>query len=151
MDSLLEHPRVEIRSIIAELTALRSDMLRLVDQNLPSLAQVAPRHRLSAGNLLHYIALRRHDIRGLQDRLTALGLSSLGRTEAHVLSAVHSVLEILSYLDRAPAAPVILGRQPFGPKQGRRLLEENTDLLLGPAPEHPKGADHGHDALRGGR
>src|SRR5450432_111323 len=36
----------------------------------------------SARNLLHYVAFRRHDVRDLQGQLSALGLSSLGRSEA---------------------------------------------------------------------
>jgi hypothetical protein len=36
--------------------------------------------------LIHYLALRRHDIRRLQEQLAALGLSSLGRMESHVLA-----------------------------------------------------------------
>jgi pyruvate kinase len=36
---------------------------------------------VSALNLAHYLALRRRDVRPLQRRLMALGLSSLGRSE----------------------------------------------------------------------
>ena len=35
----------------------------------------------SARNLVHYMALRRHDLRELQDQLAAVGLSSLGRAD----------------------------------------------------------------------
>jgi hypothetical protein len=52
----------------------------------------------SARNLMHYVALRRHDIRHLQSQLASLGLSSLGRTEPHVLGALHAVMEILHQL-----------------------------------------------------
>jgi pyruvate kinase len=46
-----------------------------------------PEETASDLNLAHYIALRRHDIRELQEQLTANGLSSLGRGEAMPLRA----------------------------------------------------------------
>ena len=39
-------------------------------------------------NLLHYLALRQHDVSELQEELGALGLSRLGRAEPHVLASV---------------------------------------------------------------
>jgi len=44
-------------------------------------------HRRSARNLVHYLALRKHDLRPLQSQLALLGLSSfadiLTRMQAH--------------------------------------------------------------------
>lgn len=126
----------EIRKLIHKLEQLHSDMLSLVSQNRSAIAEIRAEHRASAANLLHYLALRRHDIRELQGRLGALGLSSLGRTEANVLRAVQTVLRVLTNLNgrmpgAAPPADELAGGQ-----EGRELLKRNTDLLLGPAPEH---------------
>ncbi len=52
--------------------------------------------RASARNLAHYLAFRRHDLRPLQKALSPLGLSSLGRCEAHVLPTLDAVLATLS-------------------------------------------------------
>jgi pyruvate kinase len=79
-------------------------MLSLVNENLPSLIQIHKDNRSCAGNLLHYLGLRRHDIRNLQERLAALGLSSLGRTEAYALNAVRTVVGVLSRLNQNPTA-----------------------------------------------
>jgi pyruvate kinase len=49
----------------------------------------------SARNLAHYLAFRRHDLRPLQRALVPLGLSSLGRCEAHVLPTLDAVLATL--------------------------------------------------------
>jgi pyruvate kinase len=54
-------------------------------------------------NMRAYLALRRHDNRGLQAALARLGLSSLGRSEAHVLATLEQVLGIVEPL--APGAP----------------------------------------------
>ena len=51
---------------------------------------VRPVHRASAINLVHYVWLRGHDIRGLQAELADLGLSSLGRLESRVLPTSRS-------------------------------------------------------------
>ena len=50
-------------------------------------SKAKPESKRSLINLLHYLGLRNHDLRELQSRLTALGLSSLGRTESSVSSA----------------------------------------------------------------
>ena len=57
---------------------------------------VRPRHRESALNLVHYTELRRHDIRDLQSRLSKYGLSSLGRTESHVLPSIDTLIWTLT-------------------------------------------------------
>lgn len=95
-------------------------------------------HRRSARNLAHYLALRRHDIRKLQSQLALLGLSSLGRTESHVLNAVKTVHHVLGVLlgsnpslPAPPGPPVELG-------EGAQLGESNTDTLLGPPPRDRK-------------
>src|ERR687898_793440 len=85
----------ELDSRIGELSGLRSEMAQLAHRALDGLH---PMYRESARNLLHYVALRRHDLRQLQGRLAALGLSSLGRAEAHALGAVDAVLRVLRRL-----------------------------------------------------
>jgi pyruvate kinase len=127
--------RSEIRSIIHELEALHDEMLDLVRQNRGAIDSLHEDHRPSAANLLHYLALRRHDFRGLQERLASLGLSSLGRTEADVISAVRKVLHVLAMLDGDSAPSFLIGGKPAGVEDGRCRLEHNTQRLLGPVPE----------------
>jgi pyruvate kinase len=122
----------ENRQIIHELEEVLAEMLSLEAQNGKAISGLPEEHRASASNLLHYLALRRRDIRLLQDRLAARGLSSLGRTEAHVLGAVRNVLNLLAGPgDGTPAAP---REELTASADGQRLLERNTDRLLGSAP-----------------
>ena len=72
------HDASQLKDIHRRLELLRSEMLKLEADSLPGEADVHPDHRASARNLLHYLALRRHDIRDLQEQLAAMGLSSLG-------------------------------------------------------------------------
>jgi pyruvate kinase len=86
----------------------------------------------SARNLARYIALRRHDLRRLQEDLMPLGLSSLGRCEARVLENLEAVLATLAELVRAADPP----EHPSSSRyfSGHRQLRRETDAALGPAP-----------------
>ncbi|EGJ11799.1 pyruvate kinase [Rubrivivax benzoatilyticus] len=126
-----DHPACE--ALIAELQVLRESMLEHEARLAPQLAAVDPAYRASAANLAHYLALRRYDLRRVQQRLAAIGLSSLGRAETHVLANLDQVLGILHRLvgheGRLPARP-----EPTGLSEGARLLARHTEALLGAAP-----------------
>lgn len=77
------------------LESLREEAFAIESELAGRLGQVAPSFRHSARNLAHYLAVRRHDIRDLQRELAKLGLSSLGRLEAHVMASLDAVLEAL--------------------------------------------------------
>ncbi len=91
----------------------------------------------SARNLADYLALRDADLSALQPRLAALGLSSLGRSEGHVLAslaALEATLARLAGVADAPAHPapaqlVAADRRLqraqaalFGPGRGTRIM-----------------------------
>lgn len=87
-----------LNQLIQELTALRGEMLHQEEALEERLGEICAEHRQSARNLAHYLVLRRHDIRDLQERLSAHGLSSLGTAEAEVLGSVNAVLRVLYQL-----------------------------------------------------
>jgi pyruvate kinase len=123
----------EVESLICELADLRSEMIELADRTLDTGDALDPTYRDSSRNLLHYVALRRHDLRPLQARLAALGLSSLGRAEAHVLGGIEAVLCVLHRLAGRPWQPP--QHPPAGLElgAGKRLLADRTEALFGPA------------------
>lgn len=92
--------------IHAEMMALRQAILIEAAQSVTAGQTDDP----AITNLDHYLALRRHDIRSLQRRLMALGLSSMGRLEGRVLPTIDAVLSALSCLadttENAPAMPL---------------------------------------------
>jgi pyruvate kinase len=123
----------QLEKLIQNLSLLISEMLELEASGLIGAAEVHPDHRASARNLMDYLALRRHDIRHLQSELAALGLSSLGRTEPHVLNSLHTVLNILLKLaGAAPISPSPKAAPQVG--QGNHLLDRNTEALFGKSP-----------------
>ena len=88
------------RSYYQQIDALIGDVEREGDASMetwvPEIAEQA--FFDSARNLAHYLAVRRHDLRDLQVSLTALGLSSLGRLESHVMPTLRAVRSALGAL-----------------------------------------------------
>ena len=82
----------------------------------------------AAQNLAHYLALRGHDLTALQPALASYGLSSLGRSEARVGSALDALEASLARLAGAGApdypAPLVAG-------EGERALRAQQAALLG--------------------
>ena len=121
-----------LAELIDELEAIRTRCLLMEHALDEDLRDQHPSYRDSARNLLHYVALRRQDVREVQKRLASLGLSSLGRTEAHVLDNLVAVLKILHHL---------VGRRWTGTDgdavdfaAGKALLHKHTAALLGSKP-----------------
>ena len=62
-----------------------------------------PVFRNGAENLAFYLAARQYDLTGLQSSLSALGLSSLGRSESHLRQSLAAVSATLDGLSGLPA------------------------------------------------
>ena len=124
-------------ALIAQLWALREAMLQSEKHFAHAIEAVAPSHVESARNLVHYLAFRATDLRTLQDKLAWLGLSSLGRAEAHVLASVDKVLGLLHVLSGKPWQDHS-AEEPAGSVSSRRRLERHTLQLMGKGtPQRP--------------
>lgn len=124
--------REALAAAIDTLERMAAEMRELERGFSSCLQTIHPDWRASAGNLLHYLALRRRDIRPLQTSLASLGLSSLGRAEKHVFFSLHSVHTMLRLAAGMPPSPPEPGRVDFA--AGRELLQHHTERLLGPKP-----------------
>jgi pyruvate kinase len=119
--------------LLGELAAIHGSMLALERAFGDELEAVDPARREGARNLLHYVALRQHELREIQDGLSSLGASSLGRAEAHVLDNVELVLGLLHLL--AGREPPARSSGALTAVEGRAALRQHTDLLLGTRPQ----------------
>jgi pyruvate kinase len=119
--------------LIERLSAIREELMAEADGWQSWVTGREADRDASARNLLQYLALRRHDLRDLQDPLTALGLSSLGHSEGHVQASVDAVLNVLSVLDGRPRAGAA-NPAPISCASSRALLAARARALLGPAP-----------------
>ena len=118
-----------------QLALIREDLLRAADGWRPWVSGREADRDASARNLLQYLALRGRDLSDLQEPLTALGLSSLGRSEGHALASVDAVLRALEALADHPAH-LEPGAAPIDFAHSRELLATRTEALLGRRPRH---------------
>src|SRR5688572_16496300 len=119
---------INAEQLIDQLLELISDANRLEMKFAAAIKQTHPAFRKSARNLLHYLALRHHDIRELQASLAQLGLSSLGRTESHVLATLKAVYNQLCCFKECKPTKI---NQVISFAESHKLLAEHTNSLLG--------------------
>jgi pyruvate kinase len=132
IESSLELAQLQV--LTRELGEIRSELIELEREFDVSARGLHPAHHDSARNLLHYLALRRRDIRELQGKLAALGLSSLGRAEAQVMLSLEAVLKVLHRITGDPWQSPVQPERGIRFVEGKALLESHTEALLGAAP-----------------
>jgi pyruvate kinase len=122
----------QLERLKSQLATLLHEARRMEDAYADELAKIEPNYRNSAKNFLHYLSIRQHDIRGLQQDLSSLGLSSLGVLEPHVMASLNSVISILEQLteDEFSESP----EEPVDFRTGPLLLRDHTRALLGVEP-----------------
>jgi pyruvate kinase len=125
------HGDPRVTALIDSLTALHARAIALEQSNQDVVAEVTPAYQNSARNLLHYLALRQVDLRDDQEDLADLGLSSLGRSEAHTLHTLEAVLRALHKLAGKPIH--FQAQAPVNYADGNGLLEVHTQQLFGTA------------------
>ena len=123
----------QLRELKDQLDTIRVEMLELETNALAGQFDLHESQTESARNLLHYLSLRRRDLRHLQDQLAAQGLCSLGRAESHVKASVDTIDDVLHRLidnDHEPQN----SNGPLNYQEGLDLLHSHTERLLGPKP-----------------
>jgi len=123
-----------LTSLIAELRGVETGMARIDHECAAYLTAIPDEQQASARNLLHYLALRRHDLRHAQPLLASHGLSSLGRTESHVRDGLETVLRVLHMLEGLPWNRAF-DTAPLTKDAGDILLTAHTDALFGRQPD----------------
>jgi pyruvate kinase len=128
------------KNLLQSLLKLRSEIVKQSDEILAGWEPGIHRANFlpSARNLATYLALRQHDLRTTQAQLVPWGLSSLGRSEAHVLASLDAVIASLGAIagdyehnlpDRPSDADFLTAE---------RTIARNTEELFGkyPRPRH---------------
>ncbi|HYN01561.1 MAG TPA: pyruvate kinase [Vicinamibacteria bacterium] len=124
----------ELDRLAASVDELRAGAVELENSLKSEIARVTSEHRASARNLIHYLALRQEDIRGLQPHLAELGLSSLGRLEGHVLATLEAVLRALNGLAGKCYERASDTDPGVNPSKAAALLADHSHCLLGARP-----------------
>jgi pyruvate kinase len=126
---------VALNDLRDELRRLRDHIRAFGAEMEPLVAAASPRQAAGARNLVDYLGLRQMDLRELQDQLASVGLSSLGRSEGHVMSALDAVLGVLDRLVADGADAADASSTPDGSlAEGEQDLAEQATELLGPEP-----------------
>ena len=120
---------MDIAALSGQLESICTRAEQLEKQFASELTQVHPEFNDSARNLIHYMALRHVDNRDLQEQLTRLGLSSLGRAEQHVMPSIRAVQQALCRIRGIEANDLDTDPQVF--QQNEYRLEAHTGDLLG--------------------
>ena len=126
--------QIDVELLATEIESLRTTLLDVESEHAAMLAQVPEQERASARNLVHYLALRQRDLRDLQLRLAAAGLSSLGRAEPHVLASIEAVRNALRRLQGASTGPHSSADWLAAYEDGAARLEIHAERLLGTRP-----------------
>lgn len=128
--------------VARELARVAQQLLTLEAAMHVAIERVAAERRVSAQNLVHYVALRQHDLRELQVELERLGLSSLGRSEGWVQG---SLIEVALRVQEGLAARGAETSEELARLRALRgtaltsetekhLLHQHTREILGPRP-----------------
>ncbi|HNS16904.1 MAG TPA: pyruvate kinase [Bacteroidales bacterium] len=123
----------KIDELISRLDLIVKETTAFKKKYASELAAVHPNYKYSALNLVHYLALRNHDIRDLQKKLGYLGLSRMAKTEPHVMASLNHTRLMLNRLkgnlDDIP------GKQAISIKKSIKLMRSNTRALFGNRPQ----------------
>ena len=122
------------------LAALHRDLVELRREVALEAAQIRSRSRgddavanPSLLNFAYYLALRSRDLRSLQDRLARAALSSLGRSEAHVMVTLQKLIALLERV-LGVARVRCRRRHSFDFDGGEDLLQAHRQRLFGALP-----------------
>ena len=126
---------LQLQELKDQLDIIRVEMLELETNALAGQYELHQSQTESARNLLHYLSLRRRDLRHLQEQLAAQGLSSLGRAESHVKASVDTIDEVLHRLIDNHYEQQN-SDQTLNYQEGLELLNSHTERLLGPKPSN---------------
>jgi len=121
-----------LQQLTGQVQHLCQEVLDYENTRRADIERAAPECRASARNLIHYLAVRQHDLRELQRGLARLGLSSLGRMEANVLPTLNAVLLALYRLAGETSSAEVESDTDMD--LGDRLLRAHALHILGPGP-----------------
>ncbi len=118
-----------IREIIAKLNLIIDSAMKMEKTYSDKISRVHPDYKLSAKNLVHYMAIRQHDLADLQELLRNMGLTPFDHPEPFVMRSLLMTKVILQRLigELYPVSD----RKTLSLKKSRKLLAANTRELFG--------------------
>jgi len=121
--------KTKVTKLIEEINKIIEKAEQFEKKFSKNLTKLDKKYFQSGRNLIHYLALRSNDIRDLQDKLGDLGVSRLGKAEAHVMFSLLKVEHILKSLKNDKRVKPV--KDEISRKESRKLLAKHSDSLLG--------------------
>src|SRR5438067_2009575 len=124
--SILNDKHGDIESLKTSLELFIEKMASAVKKKSGVINNLPRSQKISAVNLIQYLALRSEDIRSVQDELHRFGLSSLASSESHILRQVQAILERLGKK---------FSQEDISPcdyNAGRGFIDHHSTQLFGP-------------------
>ena len=130
---MLHHEGFVSEHVIPALLELRQSALMVEHEFKDDIERTHTGFRDSARNLAHYLAIRRMDIRDIQDELTYMGLSSLGRSESCTMVTLENVLDLLHRFEGKTYTPEPPIQTTVDARTGPMYLSDHARRLFGDA------------------
>lgn len=109
--------KVFLNELFERLLDLKNKMTLGVDQK---------NDNVSLQNMKYYLNLRKYDFSALQDDLTKVGLSSFGRSQAHMEASINVALEMLSL---ALKKELHQGKIHLSYEDSHALMDKNSEIF----------------------
>ncbi len=120
----------KIRNLISVLEEVYKTSEKFIDQYKDDLDKIHPAYKLSAKNLIDYLAFRNHPINEIQESLEELGISTLTMGERHILSNIGAVINNLRKIIDGAYQYRAIQKGKF--REGINFQNINSTALLGP-------------------
>lgn len=111
---------------VIELEFLNALYERLHDLKEKMTCNIEQSEHLSLLNMQHYLNLRKYDFASLQDDLTKVGLSSFGRSQAHMEASVNVALTMLA---RALGKEIEPSEPLLGYDASHAIMDRNAEIF----------------------
>lgn len=119
----------KIRSLFQQVETFKEYALTAEREHKTLLGKVHPCHKESARNLLHYLAVRSHDLSSLQYGLSELAISSHSHSESHTLNNLQKINYLLNALDGKQ--PIKDNYEYLDTRESANILKHNSEALFG--------------------
>ena len=124
--------KIDNQKLIAQLLKVYRSISEREKAAINIIKGVHSNYRESARNFIRYLALRTHDLKKIQDKLSCLGLSSIGHSERYTLANIENILFFLHALEGDIFQPNYApSEHPINFYSSKELLKENTKRLFG--------------------
>jgi pyruvate kinase len=119
-----------LEQIIVKLEDVLSNAEKLTLTYAEDLDKIHPAYKLSAQNLILYLAFRQLDFEKIKETLESFGISQLTRDERHIKSSIEAVLNNIRKILFPDSDIQNITKEKF--KEGYNFQKINTTSLLGP-------------------